>query len=228
MPVSNKDLENPLRITTITVGPFAMNCYLLADRVTRQAIIIDPGAENGRLIDIITRDQLRLLYIVNTHCHIDHAAEAGDIQQHFKIPFYIHKQELPLLDSLREQGELFGITVKSIPEVSSFLENGDKLQAGGLDGTVLFTPGHTPGGISLLFGSHVFVGDTLFQDSIGRTDLSGGNYEQLLESITTKLMTLKDDTKVYPGHGPVTTIGRERKHNPFLNPPSQGHSGVSC
>jgi glyoxylase-like metal-dependent hydrolase (beta-lactamase superfamily II) len=206
-----------MRITTITVGPFAMNCYLVGDEVTRQAIIIDPGAESKRLIEKITSDHWQLLYIVNTHCHIDHTAEAGVIQKHFKIPFYIHKQELPLLDSLIEQGELFGITVKEIPVVSSFLQDGDKLQVGQLNGTVLYTPGHSPGGISLLFGNHVFVGDCLFQDSIGRTDLYGGNYEQLIESITNKLLSLNDNTKVYSGHGPATTIGRERKYNPFLN-----------
>lgn len=196
-----------------------MNCYLLADEVTRQAIIIDPGAESDRLIERISREHLQPLYIVNTHCHIDHAAEAGAVQQYFKIPFYIHKQELPVLGSLSDQGGLFGITVRSIPEVSSFLDDGDKLQIGELNGKVLFTPGHTPGGISLLFGQHVFVGDTLFQDSIGRTDLYGGNYEQLIESITTKLLTLKDDTRVYSGHGPATTIGHERKYNPFLKNP---------
>ena len=194
-----------------------MNCYLLADGDTRQAIIIDPGAESGRLIEKISREQLQLLYMVNTHCHIDHTAEAGDIQKHFKIPFYIHQQESPLLDSLRQQGELFGIAVKEIPVVSSYLQDGDTLQVGQLNGTVLYTPGHTPGGISLLFGKHVFVGDTLFRDSIGRTDLYGGNYEQLIGSITGKLLSLSDDTKVYSGHGPATTIGHERKYNPFLD-----------
>jgi glyoxylase-like metal-dependent hydrolase (beta-lactamase superfamily II) len=205
-----------MRISTITVGPFAMNCYLLGDVITRQAILIDPGAESERLIEAVDRDHWQLLYIVNTHCHIDHAAEAGIVQRHFKIPFYMHQQESPLLDSLAAQGELFGIKVKELPEVTSFLRDGQSLQVGSLSGSVLHTPGHSPGGISLLFGRHVFVGDCLFLDSIGRTDLFGGNYEQLINSIVTKLLPLNDDTIVYSGHGPETTIGRERKYNPFL------------
>ena len=205
-----------MRIETITVGPFAMNCYILIDEDTRQAIIIDPGAEAGRLIKNIEKKHLNLIYIINTHCHIDHAGEAGKIQQYFDIPFYIHEQELPLLRSLPDQGRLFGITVEKIPEVTAFLKDGDTLQFGGITGTVLYTPGHTPGGISFLFGDDVFVGDCLFMDSIGRTDLYGGDHEQLIGSITNKLLSLKDDTRVYSGHGPNSTIGRERRSNPFL------------
>jgi hydroxyacylglutathione hydrolase len=211
-----------MHVTTITVGPFAMNCYLLGDTGTGQAIIIDPGAESERLIKKVEHDNWQLLYIVNTHCHIDHAAEAGKIQKHFQIPFYIHRQELPVLQSLPEQGRLFGIVVEEIP-TASFLQDGDTLKVGQLSGTVLYTPGHSPGGISVLFGDQVFVGDCLFRDSIGRTDLFGGNYEQLIASIKNKLLRLNDDTKVYSGHGPVSTIGRERKYNPFLvNLPGQG------
>lgn len=213
-----------MNISTITVGPFAMNCYLVGDTNTRQAIIIDPGAESEKLIKKIERENWQLLSIVNTHCHIDHAAEAAKIQKYFQVPFYIHQQEMPMLQMLPEQGKLFGITVEEIAQ-PSFLQEGDKLNIGSLSGTVLFTPGHTAGGISLLFGKHVFVGDCLFQDSIGRTDLVGGNYEQLIDSIKNKLLRLTDETKVYSGHGPVTTIGRERKYNPFLNtPPYRGQS----
>jgi glyoxylase-like metal-dependent hydrolase (beta-lactamase superfamily II) len=202
---------------TITVGPFAMNCYLLADEASLQAILIDPGAESERLIEKIEKERWQLAYIVNTHCHIDHTAEAGIVQKHFKVPFYIHRQEYPLLTALEEQGVMFGLQVKEKPEVTSFLQDGDSLQIGSFRGSVLYTPGHTPGGISLRFDQQVFVGDTLFQDSIGRTDLYGGNHEQLIKSITAKLLSLPDDTRVYPGHGPATTIGRERRHNPFLS-----------
>ena len=208
--------EQEPRIVAITVGPFAMNCYLLADQDSGQAILIDPGAESERLIRKIEAEHRRLLYIVNTHGHIDHAAEAGIVQKHFKVPFYIHRDEAPVLESLNRQGALFGIEVTEKPEVTSYLQDGDTLRLGSITGSVLHTPGHTPGGLALLFGRHVFAGDTLFRDSIGRTDLPGGNYEQLLRSINTKLLTLSDDTRVYPGHGPATTIGRERKHNPFL------------
>jgi hydroxyacylglutathione hydrolase len=205
-----------MQIEAITVGPFAMNCYLLIDENTQTVILIDPGAEKDRLIKRIEKNKLQVKYIINTHCHIDHTGAAGEIQQYFKIPFYIHEQELPLLNSLPDQGRLFGIAVTKIPDVTACLNDGDTLNVGEVRGTVLYTPGHSPGGLSFLFEDHVFVGDCLFMDSIGRTDLYGGNYDQLIDSIKNKLLTLKDETKVYSGHGPVTTIGRERRFNPFL------------
>jgi hydroxyacylglutathione hydrolase len=204
-----------MQIVKCTVGPMAMNCYLLGDTRTRQALLIDPGSESEKLIKMIEQGNWQLQYIVNTHCHIDHTAEAGNIQKYFRIPFYIHRQELPLLQTLGEQGRVFGMTVGEIPS-PSFVQDGDVLRLGQLNATVLYTPGHSPGGISLSFAHDVFVGDTLFRDSIGRTDLYGGNHEQLIDSIKNKLFNLEDKTKVYSGHGPVTTIGRERKYNPYL------------
>jgi glyoxylase-like metal-dependent hydrolase (beta-lactamase superfamily II) len=203
-------------IETITVGSFAMNCYLIIDPESGEAIYIDPGAEADLLIEKISHRDIHLKFAINTHCHIDHTAEASRVIDHFKIPFYIHREELPLLDNLKKQGDFFGLPVQEIPKVSEFVEDSQSMQFGNKQIKILHTPGHSPGGISILIEDSVFVGDCLFMDSIGRTDLLGGNYDQLISSIKTKLLTLDDSTVVYPGHGSATTIEREREHNPFL------------
>jgi len=206
-----------MRIETLTVGSFAMNCYLIFDEDSRDAIYIDPGSESDRLIKKIEEANLNLKYIINTHCHIDHAAEVSQVKNYFKVPFYIHNGDLNLLNSLKEQGTFFGISVGEIPQDIEFVEDGDQLALGNDTCLIIHTPGHSPGGISIKFNSDVFVGDCLFLDSIGRTDLPGGNYDQLLNSIRTRLLSLDDATTIYPGHGPSTTIGRERQYNPFLH-----------
>ena len=203
-------------IETITVGSFAMNCYLIIHPETQEAIYIDPGAESDLLIDKLSNRDINLKYVINTHCHIDHTAEVSRIINHFKVPFYIHKGELPLLNNLKDQGDFFGLPVDEIPEVTDFLEDNQTLQFANSTLRILHTPGHSPGGISILIEDSVFVGDCLFMDSIGRTDLLGGDFDQLITSIKTKLLTLENSTVVYPGHGPATTIEREREQNPFL------------
>ena len=205
-----------MKIETFPVSSFGMNCYLVSDSESGAAIYIDPGAEADMLIENISNMNLNLKFIINTHCHIDHVAEASKVIDHFQIPFYIHKGDLPLLDNLREQGKFFGLNVQEIPKITEFVNDGDSFNFGKLTASVLHTPGHSPGGISIKIENSVFVGDCLFMDSIGRTDLPGGNYTQLMKSIQDKLLTLDDSTIVYPGHGPATTIGRERKNNPFL------------
>ena len=203
-------------IETITVGSFAMNCYLIIEPESKEAVYIDPGADSDLLIEKLSSKDLDLKFIINTHCHIDHTAEVSNIINHFKVPFYIHRGDLPLLENLKEQGEFFGIPVHEIPTVTDFVEDGQEFEIGNIKMEILHTPGHSPGGISLLIKDSVIVGDCLFMDSIGRTDLLGGNYTQLLNSIKTKLLALDESTIVYPGHGPATTIGQERTHNPFL------------
>ena len=205
-----------MKIETFPVSSFGMNCYLVSDSESGAAIYIDPGAEADMLIENISNMNLNLKFIINTHCHIDHVAEASKVIDHFQIPFYIHKGDLPLLDNLREQGKFFGLNVQEIPKITEFVNDGDSFNFGKLTASILHTPGHSPGGISIKIENSVFVGDCLFMDSIGRTDLPGGNYTQLMKSIQDKLLTLDDSTIVYPGHGPATTIGRERKNNPFL------------
>jgi len=205
-----------IKIDTLTVGSFAMNAYMIYDTNTKEAILIDPGSESDRIITHVQKKSVQLKSIINTHCHIDHVAEVAVIQSYFNVPFYIHAEEKPLLDGLEEQGAFFGIETKGIPDVAGNLSEGDKIQLGDLIGQVLHTPGHSPGSLSFRFDSHVFVGDCIFMDSIGRTDLFKGNYELLIRSIKEKILSLADDTIIYPGHGPTTTVGREKKFNPFL------------
>ena len=143
---------------------------------------------------------------------------ASVVQKHYKIPFQICEADLPLLESIKDQGVIFGLDASEVPEVSSFLKDGDRFKLVNEEFLILLTPGHSPGSISIYTKGHVFVGDVLFKDSIGRTDLYGGNYEVLMNSIREKLMTLPDDTIVYSGHGPTTTIDREKQYNPFINP----------
>jgi glyoxylase-like metal-dependent hydrolase (beta-lactamase superfamily II) len=205
-----------MKIETIPVSSFAMNCYLVADPESGEAIYIDPGAEADLLIEKISNQNFDLKFVINTHCHVDHTAEVSRVIDYFKVPFYIHQGDLALLENLLEQGNFFGLNVQEIPKITDFVKDGDSYDFGNLTATILHTPGHSPGGISIKIENSVFVGDCLFMDSIGRTDLPGGNYDQLISSIKTKLLTLDDSMNVYPGHGPATTIGRERENNPFL------------
>ena len=189
---------------------------MINDSETKEAILIDPGSESARIIAHVQNKGVNLRSIINTHCHIDHVAELAVIQNYFKVPFYIHAEEKPLLDGLEEQGRFFGIDTKGIPDVAGNLSEGSQVQLGKMSGLVLHTPGHSPGSLSLYFGNHLFVGDCIFMDSIGRTDLYKGNYNQLIKSIKEKILSLPDDTIIYPGHGPTTSVGREKKFNPFI------------
>ena len=205
-----------LKIERMTLGDFAVNCYLVYDPATMEGILIDPGLEAETIIQEVEKHKVTIQLIFNTHAHIDHAADAGIVQKHFDVPFYLHREELPLLNSLPDQGLMFGIEVRSLPEVTGYLKHDEQIQFGKFHGRVIHTPGHSPGGLSLYFDGHVFVGDCLFRDSIGRTDLYKGDYNQLVNTIRTRLFSLPGDTRVYPGHGPVTTISRETESNPFL------------
>lgn len=205
-----------MKIESIPVGPLQVNCYLISDPESMEAIIVDPGSESEILIPHIEKQNLKLKCILNTHCHIDHSAEVYSLQNYFKIPFLIHKNELSMLEILKSSNGMFGIEVTGIPETSNFLEPNQIITIGKMEGKVLFTPGHSPGGVSFHIQNHVFVGDCLFRDSIGRTDLPGSDFDQLISSIKTQLFTLDDETIVHPGHGPKTTIGHEKKFNPFV------------
>ena len=206
-----------MHIHTIPVGPFQMNCYILADGQTDNCLIIDPGDEPERLITFIEENGYRPQRIINTHAHIDHARRVADIQKHFDIPYYLGQEDLPLLNTLTDQGRMFGLDTSEPPQITGFLKDGERFPLGSLSLSLLHTPGHSPGSFCVYTPGHVFVGDVLFRDSIGRTDLYAGNLETLLRSIREKLFILPDDTVVYPGHGPTTTIGYEKQNNPFLN-----------
>jgi glyoxylase-like metal-dependent hydrolase (beta-lactamase superfamily II) len=202
-----------VKIETFVVGALQNNCYLIADKVSGRAAIVDPGLESEPVLEAVRAAGLELDSIILTHAHFDHVAGCGLFPG---VPIIMHPDDLSLVERAPETARLFGYAVEPPPPPSRLVREGDRIAVGGVQIQVLETPGHTPGGISLLAGEGVFVGDTLFAGSIGRTDLAGGSYETLLRSIRAKLLPLPDSTAVYPGHGPATTIGEERRDNPFL------------
>lgn len=205
-----------MRVFCVPVGPFEMSSYIVAPDTSDVCMLIDPGDDIDKIVRVIDEHKLQPQSIYNTHAHFDHVRRVRIIQDKYNLPFYICQEDLPLLETLKDQGMLFGLDVSSAPEVKSFVKDGDRGELGDLPFRIFHTPGHSPGSICIYFEGHVFVGDVLFQDSIGRTDLYRGNYKQLLQAIEEKLLVLPDDTIVYPGHGPQTTIGREKESNPFL------------
>ena len=205
-----------MRIFKIPVGPFEVNCYVIVNEQNGECLLIDPGDEPSKIIELIENNQWKPLKIINTHNHIDHVRHLFQVKNHFDIPFYIHEDDLPLLESLKEQALFFGLDCSPIPEVDGFLSDGDVFEMDNQTVKILHTPGHSPGSISIYLQGDVFVGDVLFKGSIGRTDLYGGNYQRLMNSIRDKLLTLPDETIVHSGHGPETTIGNEKRQNPFL------------
>jgi glyoxylase-like metal-dependent hydrolase (beta-lactamase superfamily II) len=203
----------------LPVGMLACNCSIVGDETTGEAVVIDPGDEVERVQEILTRHGLKAKYIVATHAHIDHVAGIEKLQRASGAAVLMHEGDLPLYQNLAVQAAWLGVRPPGMVEVDQFLGEGDALRWGSLQLEVLHTPGHSPGSLSLhLPGEHrrIFSGDTLFQGSIGRTDLWGGSFDQILRSIQETLLRFPDETPVYPGHGPTTTIGEERECNPFL------------
>lgn len=200
------------------VGPLGVNCFVLGCTKTREGVVIDPGGNVDRIIDAVRRHDLKIRYIINTHGHFDHVGGNLKAVQAFEAPLLIHKNDAEMLGRSAEVASMYGMQGENSPEPNAFLTEGMELTFGGHRMKVLHTPGHTQGGCCLyLEAEHkVITGDTLFADSIGRTDLPGGSHEQLLTSVRTALFTLPDDVTVYPGHGPETTIGHEKRSNPYF------------
>ncbi len=211
-----------ITIQSFTFNPFQENTYVLYNE-QKEAIIIDPGCyireEENELNSFIVDKQLNPTQLINTHTHIDHVLGNAFVQHKFQLLPLMHKAELPVLRAIPAYAPNYGIKYQPSAEPESFLEEGDIVKLGEDELMVLFTPGHSPGSISFYSKVQQFVisGDVLFYRSIGRTDLTGGNYDVLIDSINTKLMTLPDDTIVYSGHGGTTTIGAEKMYNPFIN-----------
>ena len=197
------------------MGQLQTNSYILESE--SQVIIVDPGDEAERILRFLEGIKAKPKYIVATHAHFDHVLGVNDVRRATGAPFLIHKDDLPILLSMQERVRQFmGLQVPPPPRVDNFLRQGDTLEFGSEKIQVLHTPGHSPGSISLSGDGYVLTGDALFNQSIGRTDLPGGDLQTLLQSIKTKLFQLNDDTIVYPGHGPETSIGDEKLANPFV------------
>lgn len=209
-----------LLVGMITNGPFAENCYLAADAATKQGILIDPGDEPDLILEQIAKNEIEVIEILCTHGHIDHAGAVAPLKKSLGVPFAAHPAERLYLEHLPQSAMLFGLPPKEVPTIDRELVPGEEFPLAGLTVKVLFTPGHTLGGCCLLFPAQkvVFVGDTLFAGSVGRTDLPGGDTATLLKAIQDQLFTLDDDVVAYTGHGPPTLIGEEKRSNPFLRP----------
>ena len=204
-----------------TVEPFHKNGFVVGCERTHEAVLIDPGDEVDQLVEIIHERKLEIRYILLTHAHIDHITGVQIAKDKFNVPIYLHRDDLFLYESVVQQGAMFGIHAEALPPIDRFYDS-SLIHFGDYEVCIHHTPGHCPGGVCLQIGKkgsadkHLFVGDTLFAGSIGRTDLPGGDYEILLRSITTVIFTLGNQAPVHPGHGPDTTIERERATNPFV------------
>jgi glyoxylase-like metal-dependent hydrolase (beta-lactamase superfamily II) len=200
----------------LEVGPFASNCYVVGSEAGKEGMIIDPGDDARRILQQVKGLGLDIKNIVLTHAHIDHIGGLTETAEATGAQVCAHRGDAMYLEQRPLRGTLTGLPYPDIPAVDRWLNGGDSLDIGDLHFLVLHTPGHSQGCICLLGHGVLFSGDTLFNYGIGRTDLPGGNYSQLMNSIHTKLMVLPDNTVVYPGHGPETTIGAERRSNPFI------------
>ena len=204
------------------VGPFYKNGFVVGCERTREAVLIDPGDEVDELLGAAFEADVEVQHILLTHAHVDHVTGVAAAKEALNVPVHLHRDDLFLYEQVVEHGRFFGLKVRPQPPIDSFYD-GSPIGFGDYTVTVHHTPGHCPGGVCLQIGlrgdagpPHLFVGDTLFAGSIGRTDLPGGDYDVLLRSITGVLFPLGDDAIVHPGHGPDTTIGRERQTNPFV------------
>lgn len=209
-------------LETRDAPPFYKNGYVLACDDTREAVIIDPGDEVDELLRVVSDGKLHVRHILLTHGHIDHVSGVAKAKAATGAPIALHRDDLFLYEGALQQASFFGLDIEAPPPVDRYYAVSDAIAFGGCEAKVLHTPGHTPGGVCLLVGpagqpaKKLFAGDTLFAGSIGRTDLVGGDHGTLIDSIRRVLFALDDDVEVCSGHGPVTSIGRERRTNPFL------------
>ena len=207
-------------LETFPVGPLHCNCTILGDEVTHEAVVVDPGDNIPEILSRLQKHGLTLRQIVVTHAHIDHVGGAALLRKSTGAPVVMNQQDLGLLSMMEMQAGWLGVPTPQVAPPDASAEDGLTIGLATLPAQVLHTPGHTPGSICLLFPDHhlLLAGDTLFAGSIGRTDLPGGDGQQILRSLRERLLVLPDSTHVVPGHGPETTIGEERQSNPFLQP----------
>lgn len=213
-------------VRVFTGGMFAENGYVVRDPESNRATIVDPGACAHDQIDYLRSVGAQLESVVLTHAHLDHVEGVPAVRRAFPdAPIHLHRADLPLYDRAVQQGAVFGIRVEPLPPPDRFIEPGEPLTMGGTAFEVRFAPGHAPGHVVLVAHEHGFalVGDVVFLGSIGRTDLPGGDFSALMDSIRSEILTLPDAMRLLPGHGPETTVAHERAHNPFLVPSYRGH-----
>lgn len=202
-------------IKDLTVGPIMANCFIVGCEKTKEAAVIDPGDEPDRILLALAGLKLKVKYIINTHGHFDHVGANKKMKEVTGAALLIHSHDAPMLGYLAKSASAWGLNAEDSPPPDLMVKDGDEIKFGEITLKVIHTPGHSPGGISLYSDGIVFVGDTLFAGSIGRTDFPGGDFDTLISSIRKKLFVLGDDVRVLAGHGPETTIGAEKKYNPF-------------
>ncbi len=207
-----------IQVHAVITGPFQENSYLVLDSDTREGVCIDPGDEALAIIAMIKEHDCKPLAIINTHAHLDHIGAVSALQQEWDIPFYLHKDEAMVLDTYEETCRFFNMTPGETPTVDSWIADESPLTFGNLSFIPLFTPGHTPGGTTYFIKDHVFVGDTLFRGSVGRTDLPGGHWATLEQSLLKMMEKIDSTHTIHSGHGPNTTMEIELNENPFLIP----------
>ena len=205
-----------LLVHQLSVGPLQVNCFVVACQKTREAMVIDPGGEGPQILHLAESSGYQVKQIVNTHGHFDHIGANQQVKDATGAVLMMHEADLLLLQNARNHAQAYGLTVSPSPDPDKFLNEGDVFSVGEQSFSVFHVPGHSPGSICLLSDGHLFVGDVLFAGSIGRTDLPGGDFDALVEGVREKLFRLPAETIVHPGHGPDTTIGREKQMNPFV------------
>jgi hydroxyacylglutathione hydrolase len=212
-----------MKTETIAVNPFEMNCYIYYDENSKEGVIIDPAAyidsEKELIENFIKGENIKIKYILISHGHIDHILGNHWAKEYFNVPVLMNKEDLPLIEHAPEQGEMFGVIFPDLPKPDKFINEDDTIKFGAAELKIVHTPGHSPGSVCFVDEKEkiIFGGDCLFKGSIGRTDLWMGNTDVLLNSITQKLFKYSDDYVVYPGHYESSTIGEEKKNNPFLD-----------
>jgi len=205
-----------VKVVAIPNGRLVENCYLVVDEAAGECAVIDPGEEVGLIAERLAATGARPVAIWITHAHVDHVLGVARLRERTGVPVYLHPADRLLYDHVAEQAAAFGMAGTPLPAPDRAFAHGDVVRAGTLPFEVRHTPGHSPGSVALVGNGVAFTGDVLFQGSVGRADLPGGDFDTLLKSIERELLTLPDGTIVYSGHGPETTIGRERSANPFL------------
>ena len=202
----------------LTVGPFQENCYIVGDEASGEGALIDPGDEATRIALAVEQTEVEIGSIILTHSHIDHVGAVADLADEYSCPVLLHAEAEQMLQNVQQQAVMMGVKFGRVPQVDRYIAADETLQVGSVRLKSLYTPGHAPGHLAFYIEEEgvVISGDAVFAGSIGRTDLPGGSMEVLMESIRDQILTLPDQTRLYPGHGPDTTVGQERAANPFL------------